>query len=575
MSTEIIRRAVPTEQRFQGEIHPVLQRVFLARGVSSSEELDYSLKHLLPFSQLKNISQAAEILAAAIQHDKRILIVGDFDADGATSCALALRALSAMGASSVEYLVPNRFDYGYGLTPEIVELAADFDPDLIVTVDNGISSIAGVKRARELGIDVLITDHHLAGKELPIANVIVNPNQPGDEYPSKNLAGVGVMFNVLIALRAQLRTMKWFTNKQDLDEPNLANFLDLVALGTVADVVPLDRNNRILVAQGLRRIRQGYACAGIKALLKIARRSAHALKASDLGFAIGPRLNAAGRLTDMSLGIECLLSDDPESAAAMASELDELNRERRKIQADMHTQATRFLERDIEQTDQRVGLCLFHSDWHQGVVGILASKIKERFHRPVIAFAKEDEHSLKGSARSIPGVHIRDVLEAIATRHPGLIQKFGGHAMAAGLSLASEEFDRFSELFNDEIQRSVDPECFSGRVLSDGELTTDELTIRFAQHIEQSGPWGQAFTEPLFDGVFSLVNRRIVGDAHLKLDVKPANSTRIINAIAFNQTDEDWPQEVESIYMAYRLDINEYNGRTSVQLCVEHMEVRQ
>ena len=568
----IQREQIQTE--FLGDIHPVLKRVFLSRNVRSSEELDYSLKHLLPFTELRNIDAAVNLVADSIESDKRMLIIADFDADGATSCALAVRGLSAMGANKVEYLVPNRFDYGYGLTPEIVEIATDLEPDLIITVDNGISSIDGVKLARQSGIDVLITDHHLPGPELPDATVILNPNQPDDLYPSKNLAGVGVMFNLLVALRRHLRDSGWFNNKQ-IPEPNLANYLDLVALGTVADVVPLDRNNRIMVSQGLARIRNGLCCEGIKALVKQSNRELKKIRSSDLGFALGPRLNAAGRLTDMSLGIDCLLSDDPNEAETMATELNRLNLERRQIQGDMQQQALSKLSLENLISDVPMGICLFDEDWHQGVVGILASKIKEQYHRPVIVFANESEQLIKGSARSINGIHIRDVLEAVSTRHPGVIEKFGGHAMAAGLTIAREKFELFNQLFLQQLESIVEPEQLNDTIFTDGSLEADDLSLLLAKHIEQAGPWGQAFPEPVFNGVFDIVDRRIVGDAHLKMNLKLENSSRIINAIAFNQTDEEWPEHIDKLNLAYRLNINDYNGRSQVQLCIEHLEFEQ
>ncbi len=571
MSEKIIQRTVSDGELMDDNLHPVLERVFLARNISHTNELDYSLKHLLPFSDLLNIQQAVELLTQAIQKQQRLLVVADFDADGATSCALAIKALTAMGAKNVEYIVPNRFEYGYGLTPEIVELAADLEPDLIITVDNGISSIDGVAKARALEIDVLVTDHHLAGPELPNANVIVNPNQPGDEFASKNLAGVGVMFNVVVALRSHLRELNWF-GENNIKEPNLAEYLDLVALGTVADVVPLDRNNRILVSQGLARIRKGYCCEGIKALVKVSNRSLHKLKASDFGFAIGPRLNAAGRLTDMSVGIECLLSDDPSRAESLATQLDQLNQERRKIQDEMHIQALDNLDVEALESKDNFGLCLFHEEWHQGVVGILASKIKERFHRPVIAFAREDENTLKGSARSISGIHIRDVLEAIDTQHPGVISKFGGHAMAAGLTIENHNFDQFTGLFTQQLARIIEPGQLDNIVYSDGELVEKDFSLQLAQLIERAGPWGQGFPEPIFDGIFSIIKKRIVGGNHLKLDLQPQNTTQVIDAIAFNLTDEDWPDDIDSIHVAYRLDINEFNGRTKLQLFVEYLE---
>ncbi|MCF6255811.1 MAG: single-stranded-DNA-specific exonuclease RecJ [Gammaproteobacteria bacterium] len=560
-------------------LHPVLASIYVRRGIQSVQQLERGLAHLLPLDQLKGVESAAELLAGAVMSQQRILIVGDFDCDGATSSALAVRALRMLGATQVDYLVPNRFEYGYGLTPEIVAVAAernpDFIPDLIVTVDNGISSIDGVAAANERGIRVLVTDHHLQGNELPAAAAIVNPNQQGDEFPSKNLAGVGVIFYVMLAVRAELRKQGVFGNESG---PNLAELLDLVALGTVADVVPLDHNNRILVGQGLARIRAGKCSAGISALISVAKRNPSTLAAPDLGFALGPRLNAAGRLDDMSLGIELLLTDDPTRATELAQRLDGLNHERRQIESEMKAEAMLILdemELDVstgKNEELPTGLCLFEPHWHQGVIGILASRIKDRLHRPVIIFAQADDGSLKGSARSVPGLHVRDALDAVATRHPGLLSKFGGHAMAAGLSLAAEDFDRFQEAFDGEVRRHLDAEDLRREILSDGELSDNELNLELAETLRAGGPWGQAFPEPLFDGVFELVSRRIVGEKHLKLVLRPAGSQQVIDAIAFNTVDDDWPVDVKQVELAYRLDINEFNGRRSAQLMVEYIE---
>lgn len=571
MSVEIRQRQIPDQVELEN-VHPVLARIYAARGIQQSDELEYSLNRLLPYQQLKNIDVAVELLANAIKNDQRILIVADFDADGATSCAVAIRSLSAMGAKQVQYIVPNRFEFGYGLTPEIVDVASEYEPDLIITVDNGISSIAGVNHANEIGIDVLVTDHHLPGSELPNAATIVNPNQPGDTYPSKNLAGVGVIFNIMIALRAYLRDSGWFT-QQSLQEFNLASVLDLVALGTVADVVPLDYNNRLMVSQGLARIRSGQCCAGILELLRVSNRSLNQVSSADLGFAIGPRLNAAGRLTDMSVGIECLLSDDVDQARALAAQLNDLNLERRQIQQDMESSALESLNEKLEFAEAAVpaGICLFDANWHQGVVGILASRIKEKFHRPVIVFAPDNNGLIKGSGRSINGVHIRDVLEAISTKHPGLIPKFGGHAMAAGLTLQEADFDQFKALFTEEILNQVDECQLNGIVLTDGQLESADINMSLANAIRNGGPWGQGFPEPVFTGTFGIVNRKIVGEKHLKLTLSSDNGA--LAAIAFNMTDEDWSDEPDQVSITYRLDVNEYNGRRSVQLCVEHIEL--
>jgi len=576
MSITIKRRPVDdTIALTEAGLHPVLESIYVRRGIQSVQQLERGLAHLLPLDQLKGVESAAELLAGAVMSQQRILIVGDFDCDGATSSALAVRALRMLGATQVDYLVPNRFEYGYGLTPEIVAVAAEREPDLIVTVDNGISSIEGVAAANGRGIRVLVTDHHLQGNELPAAAAIVNPNQQGDEFPSKNLAGVGVIFYVLLAVRAQLRRQGVFGTGPG---PNLAELLDLVALGTVADVVPLDHNNRILVGQGLARIRAGKCSAGISALIAVAKRNPSTLAATDLGFALGPRLNAAGRLDDISLGIELLLTDDRARAAELAQRLDGLNHERRQIENEMKAEAMLILdEMELDASAGKkeelpTGLCLFEPHWHQGVIGILASRIKDRLHRPVIIFAQADDGSLKGSARSVPGLHIRDALDAVAARHPGLLSKFGGHAMAAGLSLAADDFDHFRDAFDSEVRRHLGAEDLRREILSDGELGDNELNLTLAETLRAGGPWGQGFPEPLFDGVFELVNRRIVGEKHLKLVVRPSGGHQVIDAIAFNAIDDDWPVGVKQVELAYRLDVNEFNGKRSVQLMVEYIE---
>jgi single-stranded-DNA-specific exonuclease len=553
------------------DTHPVLRRIYAARGVQHKADIEYELKNLLPFDKLKNISQAAELLFEALQQQWRILIIGDFDADGATSSALAVRALRAFGVQHVDYLVPNRFTYGYGLTPEIVAVAAEKKPNLIITVDNGISSIAGVEAAKKLGIKVLITDHHIAGDALPEAEAIVNPNQRDDAFESKAIAGVGVIFYVLLALRRCLREKNYFSEK-NIVEPNMAAYLDLVALGTVADVVSLDRNNRILVKQGLRRIQAGKCCPGISALLQISKRDAKKISAADLGFALGPRLNAAGRLEDMSLGIECLLTDSNEQALAYAQQLDALNHERRGIESDMSEQAFAILKK-MDFKELPVGLCVFDQSWHQGVIGILASRIKDKYHRPVIAFAPAEQGIIKGSARSIVGIHIRDMLDAIAKKQPTLLTKFGGHAMAAGLSLAQKDFAAFNQAFIDEIAQHCNPEELRGAVYSDGTLRNEELNLELAEQLQAGGPWGQHFAEPAFDGIFSIVEQRLVGQKHLKLLLK--QSDKIFSAIAFNVDLTQWPNyRAESIHVVYRLDINEYQGRSSLQLIIEHISLQ-
>ncbi|HEU5339041.1 MAG TPA: single-stranded-DNA-specific exonuclease RecJ [Sulfuricaulis sp.] len=571
-NARIIRRSRCHSENFLSDLHPVLQRIYLARQVASREELEKSLDRLISPAQLKGIDEASTLLAEFLRLQKRILIVADFDADGATSCALAMRALRSLGAADVRYLVPNRFEFGYGLTPEIVALAAEQNPDLIITVDNGISSLEGVKAARTRRIDVLITDHHLPGEELPPASVIVNPNQPGDSFPSKNLAGVGVIFYVMLALRARLRASGWYM-KRNIEEPNLARLLDLVALGTVADVVPLDANNRILVAQGLKRINQGHACAGIDALLRVAGREPRRVTAMDLGYIVGPRLNAAGRLTDMSLGIECLLTDDVASAHSMAQQLDALNRERRSIEADMQKQAVAEVE-DL-QLDMNAlprGLCLFHESWHQGVIGIVAARIKERVHRPVIAFAPSNEIEIKGSARSVPGLHIRDALDAIAARHPEMLRKFGGHAMAAGLTLERRHLDAFRSAFNEEVSHHLSEDELQGKVISDGELAPEELSLPVAELLRDAGPWGQGFPEPLFDGLFDVTTQRVVGEKHLKLGLRLPGAVKTLDAIAFNSIHDGELPAYKRVRAAFKLDVNEYQGYRSLQLILEHLE---
>ena len=571
-SAKIIRRTFSSPEDFLSDLHPVLQRIYRARQVAAREELEHSLDHLASPVHLKGVDEASALLAEALRTHKRILIVADFDADGATSCALGLRALRAMGANDARYLVPNRFEFGYGLTPEIVALAAEQKPDLIITVDNGISSLEGVRAARQRGIDVLITDHHLPGASLPEATVIVNPNQPGDEFPSKNLAGVGVIFYVMLSLRARLRAGGWFVER-NIPEPNLARLLDLVALGTVADVVPLDANNRILVAQGLKRINHGQACAGIEALLRVAGRQPQRVTAMDLGYIVGPRLNAAGRLTDMALGIECLLTDDIATAQSMAHQLDALNRERRAIEADMQRQAVAEVEGlQLDMNTLPRGLCLFHEAWHQGVIGIVAARIKQRVHRPVIAFAPVSDTEIKGSARSVPGLHIRDALDAIAARHPEMLCKFGGHAMAAGLTLERRHLEAFRDAFDAEVSRHLSEDDLEGKVISDGELAPDELSLPVAELLRDAGPWGQGFPEPLFDGLFDVATQRVVGEKHLKLGLRLPGSVTTLDAIAFNSVHEGESPAYTRVRAAFKLDVNEYQGYRSLQLILEHLE---
>jgi single-stranded-DNA-specific exonuclease len=547
---------------------PVLARVYHGRGIDSPALLDLALEQLHPPSLLSNADRAGALLADAVLRNERIVVIGDFDADGATSTALAVSALRQFGAAQVDYLVPNRFEYGYGLTPEIVALATRGRPDLIITVDNGISSIEGVLAAREQGIATLITDHHLAGRELPQADVIVNPNQPGCEFPSKALAGVGVIFYIMLALRAELR------RREAGAQVNLAQFLDLVALGTIADVVPLDRNNRILVAEGLRRIRAGHCRPGILALLEEASRDHRTVVAADLGFAVAPRVNAAGRLDDMSIGIECLLAQEMPVARAQAGRLQQLNQDRRGIEQEMQAEALQILDalRLGEDFAAPVAMTLYQSGWHQGVIGILASRIKDRLHRPTIAFADGDGGELKGSARSIPGIHIRDILDAVATRHPGLVTRFGGHAMAAGLTLPRDSYDTFAAAFVEEVERHAQDVQLQAVIESDGELAADDFQLALAGALRFAGPWGQHFPEPVFDGRFAVVSQRLVGEKHLKLVLTPVGSGTLLDAIAFNIDTQAWPDEtVAEVEMAYRLDVNEFRGQRSLQLVVEQL----
>ena len=568
----IERREVP-DVRLPETLHPLLSRLYAARGIADAASLDLALTALADYRQLGGMDAAVSLLADALTTQKRILVVGDFDADGATSTALLVRVLRRFGAEHADYLVPNRFEYGYGLTPEIVALAAERKPDLIITVDNGISSHEGVSEARRRGISVLVTDHHLPGSTLPEANAILNPNLSGDAFPSKALAGVGVVFYLLAALRARLYDAGWFTAR-GIAAPNLAEHLDLVALGTVADMVGLDHNNRVLVTEGLRRIRAGRCIPAIRALMQIGKRDLKRANASDLGFTVGPRLNAAGRLTDMSLGIECLLTDDEARALELATKLDELNRERRDIEAKMQQEALAVLSHlDFSADDPKLpmALSLFNEDWHQGVVGLVASKMKDRLHRPVIAFARAEDGSYKGSARSVKGMHIRDALEAISTRNPGLIAKFGGHAMAAGLTLADGQFEPFRRAFEEEARRWLTSADLEGVLVSDGELPAEHFRLETAELLRSSGPWGQAFPEPLFDGEFRLLDRRVVGTGHLKLVLEHPSGLRC-EAIAFGQTGEHIPAGCQRVRIAYKPDVNEYRGERKLQLLVEYIE---
>ena len=586
MQKTIKRRSCKLESAaLPDSLHPLLQRVYAARNIVNEQQISNDLTNVLKPNALKGLINAVHLIADAVETGQRILIIGDFDADGATSSALAVLALRSMGAVDADFLVPNRFEYGYGLTPEIVEVASARSPDLIITVDNGISSIDGVKAARQRGIKVVVTDHHLPGEQLPCADAIVNPNQHGCEFASKSLAGVGVIFYVMSALRAQLRQCNWFV-RRGLSEPNMAEFLDLVALGTVADVVPLDHNNRILVEQGLRRIRAGRCRPGIKALLEVANRSVARVVSADLGFAAGPRLNAAGRLDDMSLGIQCLLADDENTARDMASQMDDLNRDRKAIESAMQREAVQGLNAlNLTTESLPYGICLYDANWHQGVIGILASRIKDKYHRPVIAFADagngtaQSDNTIKGSARSIPGLHIRDVLDSIAAKHPHLLAKFGGHAMAAGMSLSKDDFAEFAQVFDAQVRCQLNEEDLQSVLYTDGELNSEDFSLDLAKQLRHAGPWGQHFPEPVFDGVFHLVQQRIVGGKHLKMvlamcnDSKCNDSKCLIDGIAFNIDTCLWPNsKIDKVKIAYKLDVNAFRGKESMQLIVDYIE---
>lgn len=579
MELKIHRRAAEAERvTALRALHPVLARAYAARGIGAEAELSNSLERLLPVGSLERVGEAVELLLQHRESGGGVLVIGDFDADGATSTALIVRALRAWGFPAVDFLVPNRFEFGYGLTPEIVALAAERRPALIVTVDNGISSHAGVASARERGIDVLVTDHHLPSDALPEANVIVNPNVPGSRFGSRALAGVGVAFYLMAALYRELEGRGLLpAGVLDSAVPSPATLLDLVALGTVADLVPLDGNNRVLVAQGMRRIRAGRCVPGIRALLELGKRNPASLIAADLGFAVGPRLNAAGRLDDMSIGIRCLLAETPAEALALATRLDELNQERRAIEARMQEQAIAAVrslkDPAVLGSGRHSGVCLYDPDWHQGVVGLVASRIKDRIRRPVIAFADAGEGLLRGSARSVAGVHMRDVLDAIATRDPTLLGKFGGHAMAAGLTLAMGDLDRFARAFDAEVARWQEGGSLADRVETDGELALDEICLETAAALREGGPWGQAFPEPSFDGRFLIRRSRVVGERHLKMWVETRDIRRSFEAIAFNYfqgRDALAPVPAEA-QLVYRLDINEYQGERRLQLLVDHV----
>ena len=569
---QLRRREADETAELPADLPPLLRRLYASRGVRSAQELERSVKGMLPWQQLSGVEKAVEILYNAFREGTRIVVVGDFDADGATSTALSVLGMRSLGCNNISYLVPNRFEDGYGLSPEVVDQAHARGAQLIVTVDNGISSHTGVEHARALGIPVVVTDHHLPGDTLPDAEAIINPNLRDCDFPSKSLAGVGVAFYLMLALRTFLRDKGWF-DERGITPPNLAELLDLVALGTVADVVALDANNRILTWQGLSRIRAGKCRPGIKALLEVSNRDPQKLAASDLGFALGPRLNAAGRLDDMSVGVALLLCDNIGEARVRANELDALNQARKEIEQGMQAEALTLCEK-LERSRETLpgGLAMYHPEWHQGVVGILASRIKERFHRPVIAFAPAGDGTLKGSGRSIQGLHMRDALERLDTLYPGMMLKFGGHAMAAGLSLEEAQFEHFQQRFGELVTEWLDPSLLQGEVVSDGPLSVAEMTMEVAQLLRDAGPWGQMFPEPLFDGRFRLLQQRLVGERHLKVMVEPVGGGPLLDGIAFNVDTACWPDNgVREVQLAYKLDINEFRGNRSLQLIIDHL----
>ncbi|MGR5162541.1 single-stranded-DNA-specific exonuclease RecJ [Vibrio owensii] len=577
---EIQRRPEPDLSLLPDSIPAILKRIYINRGITDVAQLETSARGLHSYQQLGGIDKAVELLFQAIDEKKRIIVVGDFDADGATSSALSVLALRMLGSNNVDYLVPNRFEDGYGLSPEVVDQALELGAEMIMTVDNGVSSIEGVRYAKENGITVLVTDHHLPGQVLPDVDAMVNPNLDSCAFPSKALAGVGVAFYLMMALCVYMRKQNWFA-QQGMQEPKLMELIDLVALGTVADVVPLDENNRILVHQGLQRIRAGKARPGIQALIEVAKRDARRLVASDFGFALGPRINAAGRLDDMSFGVELLMCNNIHAARRMASELDGLNQTRKEIEEGMKQEAMAFCERLQfgENSELPYGLALFQRDWHQGVIGILASRIKEKFHRPVIAFADGGEGTIKGSCRSIPGLHMRDALDFIDTQNPGLIIKFGGHAMAAGLTIKEQDFERFSHLFDDVVKKELDEAALKGVIMSDGELKPEEFSMHVAEQLRSGGPFGQAFPEPIFDGEFKVLHQKLVGEKHLKLMLEPlykGHPTNVmIDGIAFNVDLRRWPDaSVKTVRLAYKLDVNEFRGNQSLQLMIDHIEAK-
>lgn len=569
----IKRRQPAASQALKGlGLHPLVERLYLARGVTRPEQVQYRLERMLRPDGLSGLATACERLQKALSDRQRICIVGDFDADGATATALAMRALRAFGAADVDFLVPNRFDFGYGLSPELVPYLAEKKADLIITVDNGISSLAGVQAANAAGMDVIITDHHLPGDELPAATAIVNPNLPDCEFPSKNLAGVGVLFYLMAALRQHLQQSGWFAEKE-IQPPKLASWLDLVALGTVADLVPLDSNNRILVTEGIRRIRAGRTVPGIQALLQVAGKDNASVTTETIGFFLAPRLNAAGRLEDMSIGINLLLTDDADEAKNLALQLDEINHQRRSIQADMQKLADSVVNQLQHMQRLPLGLCLFHKEWHQGIVGLLASKVKDRIGRPVFAFAPENESSewLKGSGRSVPGFHLRDALVNMETRHPGLMRRFGGHAMAAGVTVHKDKLTDFTEAFTQAVQAHHEHTPLTEVLETDGALPESDFSLYTAEALQQAGPWGQGFPPPLFDGWFTLESKKEIGTGHTRLELRVIDGFKKIEAVAFGKIPQEFPKQGEKVYLTYELAVNEFRGRKRLQILVRDL----
>ena len=573
MKKKIIRRErIGKLSQLDSSLHPILCRIFDNRGVATEDEISYALNQLLPWKQLHSIDLAAHRIVEAIVHNEQLMIVGDYDADGATSTALIIQALTAFGCKNVEYFIPDRFKYGYGLSPEIVDSVLPRNPQLLITVDNGISSVDGVMHANKNNIDVIITDHHLAPEILPDAYAIINPNHPDSNFPSKHLAGVGVVFYVTLALRAHLKKILWF-EQQKIPWPNMAHYLDLVALGTIADLVPLDYNNRVLIYHGLKRIRANKTSYGIKALLEVAKRSISTVVSADLAFAVGPRLNAAGRLDDMSIGVECLLANNVSTAVTLARQLDGLNIERRKLETQMQQEAFQIVEKfDIHHTLPS-GLCLYDQKWHPGIIGLVASRIKDKTHRPVIAFSREDTGFLKGSARSISGLHIRDLLADITRLYPELIHKFGGHSMAAGLTIFEENFTKFQEVFNQYVSNALKKIGLENFIKTDGPLQVEDLNLELAEMLRYASPWGQGFEEPLFDGKFKIINQYLVGQKHLKLILQLPNIDKYLHAIYFYADLKQWPNhQCASVHAVYRLNVNEYMERRQLQLMIQYLE---